>query len=125
MREFFKRVSAFEPAMVRAVLSALVVVLGTVGLEFAPIADKIDTAWVALFAILPILQGLLTRLAVTPNAKVEDPDHEGVSVWIAQRISASLGALAAHNRACICWGMRPCSSPRSRLCLVSTSRLLQ
>jgi hypothetical protein len=77
MREFFKRVMAFEPAMVRAVLLALVVVLGTVGVDFAPIADKIDTAWVALFAVLPILQGLLTRQAVTPNAKVEDPDQAG------------------------------------------------
>jgi hypothetical protein len=77
MKDFFARLNAFEPAMVRAVLSAVVVILGTVGLEFAPIADKIDTAWVALFAILPILQGMLTRQAVTPNAKVEDPDHEG------------------------------------------------
>jgi hypothetical protein len=77
MKDFFARLNAFEPAMVRAVLSAVVVILGTVGLEFAPIADKIDTAWVALFAILPILQGMLTRQAVTPNAKVENPDHEG------------------------------------------------
>jgi hypothetical protein len=77
MKDFFARLNAFEPAMVRAVLSAVVVILGTVGLEFAPIADKIDTAWVALFAVLPILQGMLTRQAVTPNAKVEDPDHEG------------------------------------------------
>jgi hypothetical protein len=77
MKDFFARLNAFEPAMVRAVLSAVVVILGTVGLEFAPIADKIDTAWVALFAVLPILQGLLTRQAVTPNAKVEDPDQAG------------------------------------------------
>ena len=77
MKDFFARLNAFEPAMMRAVLSAVVVILGTVGLEFAPIADKIDTAWAALFAILPILQGMLTRQAVTPNAKVENPDREG------------------------------------------------
>jgi len=77
MKDFFARLNAFEPAMMRAVLSAVVVILGAVGLEFAPIADKIDTAWAALFAILPILQGMLTRQAVTPNAKVENPDREG------------------------------------------------
>jgi hypothetical protein len=78
MKDFFKRLAAFEPVQLRAVLTALVVVLGTVGLEFAPIADKIDTAWVALFAIIPIIQGLVTRPAVTPNAvvveAVEDAD---------------------------------------------------
>lgn len=71
MKEFFKRLLALEPTMVRAVLAALVVVLGTVGLEFTPVADKIDTAWTALFAVFPIIQGLVTRPAVTPNAKVE------------------------------------------------------
>lgn len=71
MKEFFARLLAFEPTMVRAVLAAVGVVLGTVGLEFTPVADKIDTAWTAVFAVIPIIQGLVTRPAVTPNAKVE------------------------------------------------------
>lgn len=70
MDGFFKRLLKFEPVQVRAVLTALVVVLGAVGLEFAPVADRIDTAWVALFAVVPLIQGWLTRPAVTPNAKV-------------------------------------------------------
>lgn len=71
VREFFARLAAFEPVQLRALLTALVVILGTVGLEFAPIAERIDTAYLAFFAVIPILQGLFTRPAVTPNAKVE------------------------------------------------------
>jgi len=71
MTNFFKRLLAFEPTMVRAVLIALVTAAGAFGLELSPYADRIDVAWTALFAVLPIIQGLLTRPAVTPNSKVE------------------------------------------------------
>lgn len=72
MKEFFARLLAFEPVQVRAVLMAVVVAGGAFGLsELAPWADKVDTAWTALFAVLPLIQGWITRPAVTPNAKVE------------------------------------------------------
>ena len=71
MSEFFKRLLAFEPVMVRSILAALVVVGTAVGLDISDVTGRVDVAWTAVFAILPILQGLLTRPAVTPNAKVE------------------------------------------------------
>lgn len=72
MKEFFARLLAFEPVQVRAVLMALVVAAGAFGLsEVGPWADKVDTAWTALFAVIPLIQGWVTRPAVTPNAKVE------------------------------------------------------
>ncbi len=67
---FWTRLRTFEPTMLRAVLTALVVAAGAFGLELTPYADRVDVAYTALFAIIPILQGLLTRPAVTPNAKV-------------------------------------------------------
>lgn len=77
MSDFFKRLSTFEPTMVRAVLTALVVAAGAFGLDLANVTDRVDVAWTALFAIIPILQGLLTRPAVTPNAKVASTLHAG------------------------------------------------
>ena len=71
MKHFFTRLLAFEPTMVRAVLVALAVAVGAFGLDISDATDRVDVAWTALFAVVPILQGLLTRPAVTPNAKVE------------------------------------------------------
>lgn len=71
MKNFLRRLMAFEPVQMRALLVALVVAAGAFGLELSPYADRIDVAWTALFAVIPILQGLFTRPAVTPNAKVE------------------------------------------------------
>lgn len=71
MSEFFKRLLAFEPVMVRSILVAVVVVGTAVGVDLSDVTGRVDVAWTAVFAILPILQGLLTRPAVTPNAKVE------------------------------------------------------
>jgi len=67
---WWQRIKTFEPALLRAVLAAVVVVLGVVGVEFSPIAEKIDTAWVAIFAVIPLLQGWWTRRAVVPKETV-------------------------------------------------------
>lgn len=67
---FWDRVKTFEPTMVRAVLTAVVVAAGAFGLDLADVTGRVDVAWTALFAVVPIIQGLVTRPAVTPNAKV-------------------------------------------------------
>lgn len=72
---FWTRLRTFEPTMVRAVLTALVVAAGAFGFDIANVTDRIDVAWLALYGIIPILQGLLTRPAVTPNAKAEGPNE--------------------------------------------------
>ena len=71
MKDFWNRLLAFEPTMVRAVLTALVVAAGAFGLDLADVTGRVDVAWTALFAIIPILQGLVTRPAVTPNLVAE------------------------------------------------------
>lgn len=73
--DFWTRLRTFEPTMLRAVLTALVVAAGAFGLELTPVADRVDVAYTALFAIVPIIQGLVTRPAVTPNAKAEGPNE--------------------------------------------------
>lgn len=71
MKNFFKRLATFEPTMVRAVLTAVAVAAGAFGLELSPWFEQVNVAWLALYGIIPILQGLFTRPAVVPNAKVE------------------------------------------------------
>jgi hypothetical protein len=72
MKDFFARLLTFEPTMVRAVLVALAVAVGAFGLDISDVTGRVDVAWTALFGIVPILQGLLTRPAVTPNASAVD-----------------------------------------------------
>jgi hypothetical protein len=78
---WWERVKTFDPALLRAILLALAIVLGTVGVEFTPIADRIEVAWTAVFAVIPLIQGWWTRAAVTPAARVvETVDKDGVRV---------------------------------------------
>lgn len=72
MKDFFARLLTFEPTMVRAVLTAIAVAASAFGLEFSPWFDQVNVAWLALYGVIPILQGLLTRPAVTPNASAVD-----------------------------------------------------
>lgn len=65
-----KRLLSLEPAIVRAVLGALVIVVGAIGFDVTGVAERIDVAWTALFAAAPLVVGWWTRQAVTPNAKV-------------------------------------------------------
>lgn len=67
---WWTRFTTLEPATLHAIIAALIIVLGTVGLDFTTVGDKIETAWGAIFAIIPLLQGLWTRSKVTPTAAV-------------------------------------------------------
>lgn len=67
---WWQRVRTFEPALLRAALAAIVVVLAAVGLDVSDVTGRIDVAWTAIFAVLPLLQGWWTRQATTPTAVV-------------------------------------------------------
>lgn len=66
----WERIKTFEPARVASILAAIVIIVGTVGFDLTPYADKVNTAWAAFFAIIPLLQGEVTRRSVTPTAAV-------------------------------------------------------
>jgi hypothetical protein len=67
---WWERVKAFEPALLRAILAAAATVAATVGLDLSGVAAQVDTAWVAVYAVLPLVVAWWTRSSVTPNAKV-------------------------------------------------------
>lgn len=67
---WWQRVRTFDPALLRAVLVAAVVVGGAVGVDISGITGRIDTAWTAIFAVIPLIQGWWTRSVVTPSAVV-------------------------------------------------------
>lgn len=67
---WWQRVKAFEPALLRAFLAAIATVLLTVGVDISGVADKLDVAWSAIYAVLPLLVAWWTRGVVTPQARV-------------------------------------------------------
>lgn len=67
---WWERVRTFEPALLRAILAALAVVLGTVGLDLTDAFGKVEVAWAALFALIPLVQGWWTRTVVSPASRV-------------------------------------------------------
>lgn len=73
---WWERVKTFEPALLRAVLLAIVTVAGAWGLDLSGVADRIDVSWTALFAVLPLLAAWWVRSKVTPNAKVAEMVRE-------------------------------------------------
>lgn len=73
---WWERVKTFEPALLRAILLAVVTVAGAWGLDLSGIADRIDVSWTALFAVLPLVAAWWTRSKVTPNAKVVEAVRE-------------------------------------------------
>lgn len=76
---WWERVKKFEPARVASILAALVIIVGTVGYDLTPYADKVNTAWAAFFAIIPLLQGEVIRRSVTPTSTViEQVTPEGL-----------------------------------------------
>lgn len=66
---FLTRFTKLEPAVWRGFLIALFALLALFGIEWATEANALTVLNVIL-AVLPILSGLFTRPAVTPNAKV-------------------------------------------------------
>jgi len=57
-----------QPATWRGVVTAAVVLLAAVGIKVAP--EVPDAVFLVILALLPVIQGVWTRSAVTPNAKV-------------------------------------------------------
>lgn len=81
LHKIIRRLLTLEPALLRAVLVAIAVVLGTVGLDATDAFERVNVAWAALFAVFPLVQGWWTRTAVTPNAAVvEQVKPSGVIV---------------------------------------------
>lgn len=68
-----QRLRRFEPARLRAVYTAVLAVLATLGIT---IPTELDGRFVAILSavavLLPLLQGESTRAAVTPNAEVDN-----------------------------------------------------
>lgn len=81
MPDWFNRVRELEPARVRAVWTAVVALLLALGVTInADVDGAVQALIVAVFTLLPLLQGEATRAKVTPVAKLEaaagdDPDE--------------------------------------------------
>lgn len=67
---WWERVRTFEPALLRAILAALAVVLLAVGIDLTDVFGKVEVAWTAVFGVLPLIQGWWTRTAVSPASRV-------------------------------------------------------
>jgi hypothetical protein len=67
---WWQRVLQFEPARVRAILLALATVLAVFGLDATGVLSKVDEAWTALYAIIPLVLGEAVRRAVVPAGAV-------------------------------------------------------
>lgn len=71
MKQIWERVRTFEPALLRAVVVALVYVAGIWGLDAADLGDRVVETWAAVYPLFALLQGWWTRQSVTPNARVD------------------------------------------------------
>ena len=72
LKSFGRRVATFEPARVRAVWSAVVLLAATLGITVSAEVDgKVVGAIGALSVLIPLVQGLWTRASVVPVAKYE------------------------------------------------------
>jgi hypothetical protein len=67
---WFDKVKTFEPALLRAIITALVGVAALVGLDLTESGDKIVEGWTYLFALIPLIQGWWTRTSVSPASTV-------------------------------------------------------
>lgn len=68
------RLVNLQPATWRGIVTAVFMLLAAIGIKVAP--EIPDAAFLVVLALLPVIQGLWTKSAVTPNAKVavEVPD---------------------------------------------------
>lgn len=72
MSNWWEHVRALEPARVRAVWTAIVGVLLALGVSVsADLNGAVEAIIVALFAVLPLVQGEATRAKVTPTVRVD------------------------------------------------------
>jgi len=85
MTDWLQRVRDLEPARVRAVWTAVVALLLAVGVTVnADVDGAVQALIVAVFTLLPLLQGEATRRKVTPVAKLAA--EEAAREWLAEPI---------------------------------------
>ena len=82
-KSWFDRVKTFEPALLRAIITALVGVAALIGLDLTDTGDKIIEGWTYLFALIPLIQGWWTRTSVTPAAAVVAKVEEDSGTFVA------------------------------------------
>lgn len=73
---WWTRLRTAEPALVRAVVFAVVGVLLIWGIDLTEWGEKISASWALLFALIPLVQGWWTRSVVTPTAKISQENAE-------------------------------------------------
>ena len=82
MTDWLQRVRDLEPARVRAVWTAVVALLVAVGVTVNTDVDgAVQALIVAVFTLLPLIQGEATRAKVTPVAKT---DAAAEAEWLAE-----------------------------------------
>jgi len=86
MSDWLQRVRDLEPARVRAVWTAVVALLLAVGVTVnADVDGAVQALIVAVFTLLPLIQGEATRAKVTPVAKADaDADDAAEAEWLAE-----------------------------------------
>ena len=85
MSDWLQRVRELEPARVRAVWTSIVALLVAVGVTVnADVDGAVQALIVAVFTLLPLLQGEATRRKVTPTAKLAA--EQGAREWLAEPI---------------------------------------
>jgi hypothetical protein len=86
MTDWLQRVRDLEPARVRAVWTAVVALLVAVGVTVnADVDGAVQALIVAVFTLLPLIQGEATRAKVTPVAKADaDADAAAEAEWLAE-----------------------------------------
>ena len=86
MTDWLQRVRDLEPARVRAVWTAVVALLVAVGVTVNTDVDgAVQALIVAVFTLLPLIQGEATRAKVTPGAKTDaDADAAAEAEWLAE-----------------------------------------
>ena len=85
MSDWLQRVRELEPARVRAVWTAVVALLLAVGVTVnADVDGAVQALIVAVFTLLPLLQGQATRSKVTTTAKLAA--EEAAREWLAEPI---------------------------------------
>ncbi len=80
MSDWLNRIRTLEPARVRAVWVAVVALLVSLGVTINTDLDgAVQALIVAVFTVLPLIQGESTRAKVTPVAVLED---EAPAEWL-------------------------------------------
>ena len=82
------RLINLQPAAWRGIVMAVFVFLAAVGIKVAPQIP--DAAFLVILALLPVIQAVWTKTAVTPNAKVlvrvPDPVNQPLEIEAGQAV---------------------------------------